>query len=543
MKGRNKMCAAALFFMMTGGLVLAADTTKAEPVQAVAAATQAKAQTAQAAPVQQTYSLDLDTTKYEKKTMTVDGKKVAFRAYENRVYVARPVDTTYQSMNIYVPEGYFKGKTINGYTAKTAPIFLPNTVGGYMPGAPGQPSENDRMTGGANAMLVALSKGYVVAAPGARGRTNQAADGTYTGKAPALIVDMKAAVRYLRHNAGKLPGDTEKIISNGTSAGGALSTLIGATGDSRDYEPYLKALGAADERDDIYASSVYCPITDLDHADMAYEWMFNGVNTYHQGNMGGMMPPPAGKGQAKPAGVVINRPDNAPTEAASGTEMTAVQQQASKDLKAMYPAYINSLHLVDKNGNALTLDANGKGSFANYIKAIYMASAQKALDNGTDLSSKTWLTIKDGKVTDMDLAGYAADVTRLKAAPAFDGLDLSTGENQEFGTATIDKQHFTEYGETHSLTAGATLADKGIVKLLNPLNYIGKSGVKTAQYWRIRHGEADRDTTIAVPAVLAARLQQAGYTVDFASPWARGHAGDYDLDELFAWMDFIGHKN
>lgn len=66
------------------------------------------------------------------------------------------------------------------------------------------------MTGGANAMLVALSKGYVVAAPGARGRTTQAADGTYTGKAPALIVDIKAAVRYLRHNAGKLPGDTEK---------------------------------------------------------------------------------------------------------------------------------------------------------------------------------------------------------------------------------------------------------------------------------------------------------------------------------------------
>ena len=215
--------------MMTGGLVLAADTTKAEPVQAVAAATQTKAKMAQTTPAQQTYSLDLDTTKYEKKTMTVDGKKVAFRAYENRVYVAHPVDTTYQSINIYVPEGYFKGKTINGYMAKTAPIFLPNTVGGYMPGAPSQPSEKNRMTGGANAILIALSKGYVVAAPGTRGRTTQAADGTYTGKAPGLIVDMKAAVRYLRHNAGKLPGDTEKIISNGTSAGGALSTLIGAT--------------------------------------------------------------------------------------------------------------------------------------------------------------------------------------------------------------------------------------------------------------------------------------------------------------------------
>ena len=78
--------------MMTGGLVLAAGTTKAEPVQAVAAATQTKAKMAQTNPAQQTYSLDLDTTKYEKKTMTVDGKKVAFRAYENRVYVAHPIE-------------------------------------------------------------------------------------------------------------------------------------------------------------------------------------------------------------------------------------------------------------------------------------------------------------------------------------------------------------------------------------------------------------------------------------------------------------------
>ena len=225
--------AAVLCLLMTGGTALAANETLNSQtlgqVQAVAGATKAKAASA----VKAVYSLDLDTTKYEKKMMTVDGKKVAFRAYENRVYVAHPVDTTYQAMNIYVPEGYFKGKSINGYTAKTAPIFLPNTVGGYMPGEPGQPSEQDRMTGGANAILVALSKGYVVAAPGARGRTNQGTDGSYTGKAPALIVDMKAAVRYLRHNSGRVPGDTEKIISNGTSAGGALSSLIGATGKQR----------------------------------------------------------------------------------------------------------------------------------------------------------------------------------------------------------------------------------------------------------------------------------------------------------------------
>lgn len=413
----TKVMAAVLCLLMTGGTALAANESLTSPtsgeVNAVAGATQAK----KSSSVNAVYSLDLDTTKYEKKTMTVEGKKVVFRAYEKRIYVAHPVDTTYQAMNIYVPEAYFKGKSVNGYTAKTAPIFLPNSVGGYMPGEPGQPSEQDRMTGGANAILVALSKGYVVAAPGARGRTNQGADGSYTGKAPALIVDMKAAVRYLRHNAGRLPGDTERIISNGTSAGGALSSLIGATGNSSDYEPYLKALGAADERDDIYASSVYCPITDLDHADMAYEWMFNGVNTYHQGK-GGMMPP-AMKDGGTPDGAPLtvgNRPDNAPVEAAIGTEMTAAQQQVSKDLKRAYPAYINGLHLVDKDGKKLTLDENGHGTFEDYIKSIYMASAQKALDSGIDLSSKSWLTIRAGKVVDMDLAGYARDVTRLKAA-------------------------------------------------------------------------------------------------------------------------------
>lgn len=66
-----------------------------------------------------------------------------------------------------------------------------------------------------------------------------------------------------------VPGDVNKIISNGTSAGGAMSSLLGSTGDHPDYEPYLKELGAAEESDAIYAASCYCPITNLDHADMA----------------------------------------------------------------------------------------------------------------------------------------------------------------------------------------------------------------------------------------------------------------------------------
>lgn len=62
-------------------------------------------------------------------------------------------------------------------------------------------------------------------------------------------------------------GGANKIISNGTSACGALFALLGATGNSKDYEPYLKAIRAADASDDIYASYDYCPITSLDNAD------------------------------------------------------------------------------------------------------------------------------------------------------------------------------------------------------------------------------------------------------------------------------------
>jgi hypothetical protein len=38
------------------------------------------------------------------------GKTFKVRAYENIIYVANPVDTVYQKMNIYIPEEYFSGK-------------------------------------------------------------------------------------------------------------------------------------------------------------------------------------------------------------------------------------------------------------------------------------------------------------------------------------------------------------------------------------------------------------------------------------------------
>jgi len=490
----------------------------------------------------QTKPIDLkfDIQKYESQTLSLDGKIFKVRAYENIVYVGNPVDTAYQKMNIYIPEEYFTGNSINGYSAKTAPIFFPNNVGGYMPSKPASTKSNpmgdrppmngqlppklgDNKPAGMppmgfggpkqNTVLVALSKGYVVASAGARGRTLEDANGLYTGKAPAAIVDLKAAIRYLKFNDQNMPGDANKIISNGTSAGGAMSTLLGATGNNPDYKPYLKALGAADATDDIYAVSAYCPITNLDNADMAYEWQFYGINTYKRGG-----------------------PMQSNTQGAS--ELSKEQIAVSLQLKDLFPAYINSLNLKDKSGQTLSLDKNGNGSFKDLVKAYVVASAQKALNAGTDLSSFSFLTINNGKVSQIDFDAYVKYMQRQKTPPAFDALDLSSPETNLFGTSTINNQHFTKFAEEHS-TVETSLADALMVKMMNPMYYIGQANTNTAKHWRIRHGTKDKDTGLAISVILATYLQNKGIDANLELPWERPHSGDYDLDELFTWTDSI----
>ena len=78
-------------------------------------------------------SLAFDVKNYESMSTTVDNKEIKYRAFEYIPYVANPIDIDQQYMNIYVPEEYFNNGTINGYNTQTAPIFMPNAVGGYMP--------------------------------------------------------------------------------------------------------------------------------------------------------------------------------------------------------------------------------------------------------------------------------------------------------------------------------------------------------------------------------------------------------------------------
>ena len=140
--------------------------------------------------------------------------------------VQKPVSSV-QKLNIYVPEAYYQGKTINGYDLKTAPVFAPNTVGGYMEG-PAMEVGIDPFNHKPNTAFEALLHGYVVLCAGIRdvipvwiprnflvggsGKENTGKEEKLTGRAPAIIVDMKAAIRYMRYNADVIPGDVERSL-------------------------------------------------------------------------------------------------------------------------------------------------------------------------------------------------------------------------------------------------------------------------------------------------------------------------------------------
>ena len=94
-------------------------------------------------------ALAFDANAGVKSKMTVyDGTEVSYIAYERLFYVTNVEDSTYQFLNVYVPDGA---------TQKT-PIFLRTYVGGYMASPAAQPQAGD-------ATGRALKEGYVVVIP------------------------------------------------------------------------------------------------------------------------------------------------------------------------------------------------------------------------------------------------------------------------------------------------------------------------------------------------------------------------------------------
>ncbi|HEY6087784.1 MAG TPA: subtype B tannase [Burkholderiaceae bacterium] len=500
-------------------------------------------------------ALAFDKNQYTTLNVTIDGQPVAVRWYKEVCYVARPQlmapvqngnpianpQCGYQSMNIFVPES----ATGDQMTA----IYFAVNNGGWFASYVGTSVTNGASYNSSTSNVgAALKAGYVFINVGTRSRRLVAADGTAAGKAPTVAVDAKAAVRYLRLNDAAMPGSAERIVVNGTSGGGALVSILGASGNSRDYLPYLDETGAAGIdrnghstlRDDVFAVHAYCPITDLGHSNIAYEWMYTVLGTR----------------------ATVNR-NNDPA--------------GSAEMAADFPAYQSSLHLRNADGSKLTTD-----NMLEVLKAEVIRSAETFMKAGgtvKDLGESStytvggvpttfvndWIDVDNAakKVVAIDMQRYlkfVASQAVLKAAPAFDNSGVPTfpggmSENTLFGTKDQAGLNFSEFAWNNNAVAGdgsgrddsgylwrdyvhlptTTVDDQ--VNLINPMRYID-SQADTAPYWYVRHGTRDRDTSFTVSINLSRALQDDKRVRDlnYRLAWDQPHAGNYDVPEAMQWI-------
>lgn len=510
-------------------------------------------------------ALVFNKSKYTTITVVVDGKSIPLRWYKEVCYVAKPVtvasqqtkfgrSTTvenpacgYQSMNIFVPES-------SAANQKTAIYFSVDNSGWFHSYIKTSLTNGSSYSSSTSNVAAAIKAGYVYIDVGTRGRGLVGADGSYQGKAPAAVVDAKAAIRYLRLNDDLMPGSAEKIVINGTSGGGGLVSIVGASGNSEDYLPELQAIGAAGVtargfstlRDDVFLVNAYCPITDLGNADLAYEWLYTVLGT--RATVGA---------NASPA--------------------------ASAAIAAKFPGYQASLHLRERNGQGLTaanmLNTIGlevarsaqyylQASSSNSIPALGADFVITSTNMGGVTTSvnytNDWIDVDAAarKVKSIDIEKYlkfVAKLTTLKGTPAFDatGIGSGSGESNLFGSNSQVYSNFTEYTWNNNSIGsdGSGYDDTGILwsefiktssgrlvtkqkNMVNPMHYILNGAGNVAPYWYIRHGTRDRDTAFTVSINLSRALQQNPDVkeVNYRLAWNQPHAGNYDVPEFTQWL-------
>lgn len=511
---------------------------------------------------------------------------------EDILYTEKAQTPKFQQLSVFVPRAYMsapgvidRGAELFGHTAATVPVVFENNSAGYM-------EMPHTWLGGPHCYAEQyLKRGLVYVSCGCRGRESRSREGALNGKSPAALVDLKTALRFLRRHSGELPGDWSRVISVGWSAGGAMSALLAVSGDDPAFDELLRQNGAfMDESDAVYAAQIYCPIIDLSHADMAYEWFFRADKTCED----------------SPAG---------PAET-----MTPFKEALSGALARRYVDYFNSLGLREpESGEPLTLGPDGRSgsacdlllrelesSAADFLKRLeagqleLRCSVDDYLDGryselvpappppmpkdappppglGTLVSrgspfpfleptmqsvpgrnKRAWLSWDGENAHITSLDDYVLNHRRrMKPCTAFDKLTRDSGENQEFGTPEQDYTHFSadvaaaleglerDWPEECAAPLAAfrrDLADPGLagrLSLLEPAHFLSSGSGRLAEHFRIRVGARDADTAPIIGLSLAAALKNRGLDTDYALVWDVPHAeADYP-GEVCRWIERI----
>ncbi len=455
-------------------------------------------------------------------------------------YCLNPVDSSIQMMDIYVPEEYMDAKD-NGdgtftctvkrdgtftnpagttFTGANAPVIVQNTIDGYAQGERLQLTSG-RKGGGVGTYESYLQSGYVLVSIGSRGITS-----TVDGTAPACVVDLKAGIRLLKANADLVPGDVDKIVTTGTSAGGSVASILGASGNSHEYDPYLEEIGAImGAKDDVYCAMVFCPITNLGIADAAFEWLHSSETA--SGGFGGMMGDPMGGGPGGMMGGPMGG-DNTGGEAQK-TEFTEFEV-ALHD--ALIEAYKNDLKemgidpdefyqgFLDKINECVTYYADNYGGERYTVESVEEFVSE--------------------------------NMGRNKGVPSFDGLDANKKENELFDTEHFSaelKNILEDLSETYPEAAEVlndykeqiTDEKQHDVDLMTPNYFIVNGDTDVAPFWRFRIGTMDGDIGAVAAWNIASLLEKDKIAdVDYALVWGVGHmSADYSYDDVQTYIDSI----
>ena len=471
---------------------------------------------------------------------------ITYCVYKNVVYAAKPDNYTYESMNIFVPTAV-DGTSVTVSSSST-PILLDNCIGGYM----GCSVYGSASASSTNAGYF-LANGYVVVEVGARGRNVADSSGVY-GAAPAGIVDLKAAVRFMRYNSSSFPGDVDLIFSSGGSAGGAMSSLLGASGNSSLYNSYLATIGAAYADDNVYAVIAYSPITNLDHADMAYEEEYGSFLS--SGSCATISNTLASDFESYQTDLGL-----------SGSYHTTAHSTSSYP----YGSGTTSGTLTGSNIKAYILDVYMIPSLELYLGSLSSTARTSYL------SSNSWITYTAATSSAAASASFSFSdyVTsgigaRAKAVPAFDSFygyssalscenTSETAEINEFGDGSSSSAyaHFTDFSSEATGGSAISTSQQTRVNMMNPMYFITtnisnlSSSASTIsdvpKFWYIRDGSIATDTSAYVILDLATGVEtlmgtyysSSTWNVNAWENWGQGHNQNADPWDMITWVKSV----